>query len=101
MCVVYTDLNKAYPKVAYPLPSIDRLVGATYQKLMDKVFKDILGKNIVVYINGMVAKSSDSSDHPTDLTKIFTELRRYHTRLNSEKCIFRVRRGKFYESYRF
>nr|KYP63261.1 Pol polyprotein [Cajanus cajan] len=30
MCVNYTDLNKACPKDAYPLPSIDRL--------MDKVF---------------------------------------------------------------
>jgi len=26
MCVDYTSLNKAYPKDAYPLPSIDRLV---------------------------------------------------------------------------
>jgi len=26
MCVNYTDLNKACPKDAYPLPSIDRLV---------------------------------------------------------------------------
>jgi len=26
MCVDYTDLNKAYPRDAYPLPNIDRLV---------------------------------------------------------------------------
>lgn len=26
MCTDYTDLNKACPKDAYPLPSIDRLV---------------------------------------------------------------------------
>jgi len=26
MCTDFTDLNKAYPKDAYPLPSIDRLV---------------------------------------------------------------------------
>nr|KYP73664.1 Transposon Ty3-I Gag-Pol polyprotein [Cajanus cajan] len=26
MCVDYTNLNKAWPKDAYPLPSIDRLV---------------------------------------------------------------------------
>ena len=26
MCVDYTDLNKACPRDAYPLPSIDRLV---------------------------------------------------------------------------
>ena len=28
MCVDYTDLNKAYPKDSYPLPSIDGLVDA-------------------------------------------------------------------------
>jgi len=26
MCVDYTDLNKAYPRDAYPLPNIDQLV---------------------------------------------------------------------------
>ena len=26
MCIDYTDLNKAYPKDSYPLPSIDLLV---------------------------------------------------------------------------
>jgi len=27
MCIDYTNLNKACPKDAYPLPSIDRLCG--------------------------------------------------------------------------
>lgn len=35
MCTNYTDLNKAIPKDAYPLPSIDRLVdGASGHKFM-------------------------------------------------------------------
>jgi len=35
MCTDYTDLNKAYPKEAYPLPSIDRLVdGAAGHKIL-------------------------------------------------------------------
>jgi len=29
MCTEYTDLNRACPKYAYPLPSIDRLVDGT------------------------------------------------------------------------
>ena len=29
MCVNYTNLNKAYPKDSYPLPSIDQLMDAT------------------------------------------------------------------------
>lgn len=34
MCVNYTDLNRAYPKDAYPLPNIDQLIdGATGHKM--------------------------------------------------------------------
>ena len=35
MCTDFTDLNKAYPKGAYPLPSIDRLIdGASDHKVL-------------------------------------------------------------------
>ena len=30
MCVDYTDLNRACPKDAYPLPNIDKLVDNSY-----------------------------------------------------------------------
>jgi hypothetical protein len=29
MCVDYTSLNKAYPKVPFPLPQIDQIVDST------------------------------------------------------------------------
>lgn len=50
-------------------------VSSTYQRLMDKVFKDLLEKNIEVYIDNMVIKSFDPSDHLKDSAEIFTELR--------------------------
>ena len=115
MCVDYTDLNKACPKDAYPLPNIDLLVdsatdnkvlsfldaypgynqipmattdmnktafitddtnyfhkvmpfglkntGATYQRLMDKVFSHLMGKCVEVYVDDMVAKSPSHQQH--------------------------------------
>ena len=34
-------------------------VGATYQRLMDKVFKEKIGKNMEVYVDDMIVKSSE------------------------------------------
>nr|KYP74385.1 Transposon Ty3-I Gag-Pol polyprotein [Cajanus cajan] len=147
MCTDYTDLNKACPKDAYPLPCIDRLVdgasghsifsfldaysgynqirmhstdeekttfitesanfcykmmpfglkntGATYQRLMDKVFQAQIDRNIEIYVDDMVVKSNSLAEHLVDLAKIFGELRKHNMRLNPEKCTFGVKGGKF------
>nr|KYP49854.1 Transposon Ty3-G Gag-Pol polyprotein [Cajanus cajan] len=147
MCTGYTNLNKAYPKDAYPLPNIDRLVdgasghkfmyfldtysrynqilmhpqdedktafiietenycyrvmlfglknvGATYQRLMNKIFSEQIGHNMEVYVDDMVVKSSDVPIHVNDLTDVFQALRRHQMRLNPEKCVFGVSGGKF------
>ena len=115
MCVDYTDLNRACPRDAYPLPNIDRLVdgvadnkvlsfldaysgynqspmattdmnktsfitnnanyfykvmsfglknaGATYQRLMDKVFSHIMGKCVEGYVDDKVVKSPSHHQH--------------------------------------
>jgi len=57
-------------------------VGVMYLRLMDKVFKKILGKNIEVYANDIVVKTSDPNDHPKDLAEIFAQLRKHNIRLN-------------------
>nr|KYP60941.1 Retrovirus-related Pol polyprotein from transposon 17.6 [Cajanus cajan] len=167
MCIDYTNLNKACPKDAYPLPNIDRLVdgasghgvltffdaysgynqipmhprdeekttfitdsanycyqvmsfglknaGATwslnpihppswivpffsittYQRLMNKVFRHQLGRNMEVYVDDMVVKSRDLEQHVIDLSEVFQQLRKYDMRLNLEKCVFGVSGGKF------
>jgi len=146
MCVDYTDLNKACPRDAYPLPNIDRLVdgatgnkvlsfldayswynqtpmaesdmhktafitddanyfyrvmpfglknaGATYQRLMDKVFSHLMGHCVEVYVDDMVVKSPSHHQHTEDLSVVFSALCRYNLWLNPEKCVFGVDRGK-------
>ena len=65
----------------------------TYQRMMTKMFE--MGKNIEVYIDGMVVKSKIVSEHIGDLTNIFKILRGHKLRLNASKCSFGVGSGKF------
>ncbi|XP_072094212.1 uncharacterized protein [Arachis hypogaea] len=69
--------------------------GATYQRLMNKVFQNQIGRNIEVYVDDMVAKTMVGKSHINDLAEIFAQIRRYNMRLNPEKCAFGVRGGKF------
>ncbi|XP_015945770.1 uncharacterized protein LOC107470831 [Arachis duranensis] len=69
--------------------------GATYQRLMNKIFQQQIGRNIEVYVDDMVAKTKLGDSHIQDLAEIFGQIRRYNMRLNPEKCAFGVQGGKF------
>ena len=70
-------------------------VGATYQRLMDKVFREKIGKNMEVYVDDMIVNSCEVQRHVKDLEEIFAQIRKYNLRLNPEKCVFSVRGGKY------
>ena len=42
-------------------------VGATYQRLVTKLFRPLLGKTIEVYIDDMLVKSKEHQDHTTHI----------------------------------
>ena len=69
--------------------------GFTYQRMMTRMFKLQLGKNIEIYIDDIVVKSKMISEHVGDLRAIFEILRKYKLRLNASKCSFSVGSGKF------
>nr|KYP64356.1 Retrovirus-related Pol polyprotein from transposon 17.6 [Cajanus cajan] len=69
--------------------------GATYQRLMDKVFHQQIGRNMEVYVDDMVVKTTSAIDHATDLAEVFAQVRKHNMRLNPEKCVFGVQGGKF------
>jgi hypothetical protein len=145
MCVGYTSLNKAYPKVSFPLPRIDQIVdstagcellcfldaysgyhqikmkefdhlatsfitsfgmfcyitmsfglrnaGATYQRCMQHVFGDHIGRTVEAYVDDIVVKTRKADDLVNDLRVEFDCLRANRVKLNPEKCVFRVPRG--------
>ena len=59
------------------------------------MFEPQLRKNIEVYIDDIVVKSKEVSDHVDDLGNIFGILRKHKLRLNASKCSFGVGLGKF------
>ncbi|KAJ8633335.1 hypothetical protein MRB53_026671 [Persea americana] len=69
--------------------------GATYQRLVTKMFQAQLGKTVEVCIDDMVVKSKRSQDHLTDLRQIFDILPQFQLKLNASKCAFGVDSSKF------
>ena len=69
--------------------------GATYQRLVTKMFRPLLSKTMVVYINDILVKSKELPDHTTHLQEAFEILRAYGMKLNPSKCAFGVSAGRF------
>ncbi|GKV19153.1 hypothetical protein SLEP1_g29446 [Rubroshorea leprosula] len=122
MCIDFTNLNEACPKDPHPLPNVQLLLdnqektafyagdaiycyvmmpfglknaGATYQKLVQIIFKLQIGRNIEVYVDDMIVTSTRAEDHIGDLSETFQNLRRAQMKLNPLKCTFVVELGKF------
>ncbi|KAL0403666.1 UNVERIFIED_CONTAM: Retrovirus-related Pol polyprotein from transposon gypsy [Sesamum radiatum] len=68
--------------------------GATYQRLVNRMFKNQIGSTMEVYVDDMLVKSKEE-DHLRELKRAFDIMRNYGMKLNPEKCTFRVRGGKF------
>ena len=69
--------------------------GATYQRLVTKMFQPLLGTTMEVYIINMLVQSKWRPDHATHLQQDFDLLREYGMKLNSLKCAFGVSAGRF------
>ena len=69
--------------------------GATYQRLVTRMFREKIGKFMEVYVDDMLVKSKKSADHIANLGKTFEILRHYKMKLNLAKCTFGVSSGKF------
>ena len=69
--------------------------GATYQRLMNRMFTPQIGRNVQVYVDDMLVKSRREEDHLEDLRETFDILRSYNMKLNLGKCTFGVTAGKF------
>ncbi|CAL8993785.1 unnamed protein product, partial [Prunus brigantina] len=69
--------------------------GATYQRAMNLIFHDLIGRTVEVYIDDVVVKSPSKADHPGHLRQAFTRMRAHGLKMNPKKCAFGVTAGNF------
>ncbi|KAK1563647.1 hypothetical protein Q3G72_030594 [Acer saccharum] len=69
--------------------------GATYQRLVNRIFTRQIGRNMEVYVDDMLTKSTTAEKHSEDLKETFDVLRKYKMKLNPSKCVFGVPSGRF------
>jgi len=70
-------------------------VGATYQRAMNFIFHEFIGKLVEIYIDDVVVKSGDFTKHLADLWKVLECTRKYGLKMNPNKCAFGVSAGQF------
>ena len=80
-----------YKVMPFGLKNVD----ATYQRLMTKIFRPLVGRTVEVYIDDIVVKSKIREYHTHHLQEVFHLLRRYDMKLNPSKCAFGISAGKF------
>lgn len=64
--------------------------GQAYQMLMNQVFRGMLWKSVVVYIDDILCFSKDFKSHLVQLQEVFDRLRSARLRLHPKKCQFAV-----------
>ncbi|KAL2236241.1 UNVERIFIED_CONTAM: Retrovirus-related Pol polyprotein from transposon opus [Sesamum indicum] len=74
---------------------VPKLGGATYQRLVNKMFAQQIGKTMEVYVDDMLVKSHKPDEHLEHLKITFAIMREHGMKLNPNKCTFGVAGGKF------
>jgi hypothetical protein len=70
--------------------------GCTFSRMIAIVLHPQLRRNILAYVDDIVVKSVQRRDHISDLIETFANLRAANLRLNPEKCVFGIHKGKVF-----
>ncbi|GJV84244.1 reverse transcriptase domain-containing protein [Tanacetum coccineum] len=80
-----------YKKMPFSLKN----AGATYQRLVDKVFSHQIGRNLEAYVDDIVIKSTSKKEMLKDIQETFERFRSINMKLNLKKCSLGVEEGPF------
>jgi len=87
--------NYMYNVMSFGLRNAD----ATYQRMMNRIFQKEIRDMLEVYMDNMIVKSAEESQHRHHLDAIFSRVHHYNMRHNLEKFTFKVKSGKFLGFY--
>jgi hypothetical protein len=68
----------------------------TFSRMIAIVLHPQLCRNILEYVDDIVIKSIQRKDHIRDLAETFADLRATNLKLNPEKCVFSIHKGKVF-----
>jgi hypothetical protein len=69
--------------------------GATYQRAMNYIYHDLIGKLVEIYIDAIVFKSTSIGGYLGDLHQVFEQTRRFGLKMKPKKCAFGVSTDQF------
>jgi hypothetical protein len=68
--------------------------GPTFCSMTKATLKDQVNRNVLSYIDDIVVASKKKTSYISDLVEIVTNMRKARLKLDPEKCVFGVMRGK-------
>lgn len=71
-------------------------IGTIYQRMVTKVFRGLIGRNMEVYVDNILVKGHSFEQYLKDLMEIFEVLRAHKMRLNSAKFVFGIKAKKVF-----
>jgi hypothetical protein len=69
--------------------------GGSFSRMTTKVLHSQIGRNVLTYVDDIIVKSTKQENHIADLQETFANFRQAGVKLNPEKCVFGVKKGKF------
>jgi hypothetical protein len=69
--------------------------GGSFSRMTAKVICSQIGRNVLTYVDDIIVKSTKQENHIADQQETFDNFRKAGLKLNLEKCVFGVKKGKF------
>jgi hypothetical protein len=69
--------------------------GGSFSRMTVKVLHSQIGRNVLTYVDDIIVKGTKQENHVADLQETFANFKRAGLKLNPEKCVFGLKKGKF------